>query len=353
MSGALTPEFVFDLESNMRVIQAQEYQRLNSNAWWRRVAKEMASGAKKERISWLFDSASLQYDEEANMQFEELAANTTEYESKFASKGLRVSRAKFEDLDGNGVQLATAWTRQQSALAAYWPQKQLAKSILSGETDLTYDGKAFFATDHPLNPFDVGLGTFANKFTGAASGAYPGACPIDDSVSLTEAVVNLGKVIAYIQGALKMPNGEDPRMLKVGGIMVPPRMAVRAQQLTNARFMADDASTSGAGGSSDISSVIANWNLGQPIVAPELGSAFTSGSDSTYYILAENISGDELGAFNYVNREPFAITYYTGRSGGTGVDAMLDRVDELEWHIRGRNTIGAGHPYLLFKCKAA
>lgn len=352
MSGALTPEFVYDLESNMRMIQAQEFQRLSQNSWWQRVAKRMASGAKKERISWLFDSASLQYDEEANMQFEELAMNTTEYEIKHASKGLRVARSKFEDLDGNGVQLATAWVRQQSALAAYWPQKQLAVAMLAGESTTGYDGENFFSDSHPLNPFDVGTGTYANLFTGAASGPYPGACPIDDSVSLEEAVENLGKVLAYIKGAIKMPNGEDPRMLRVGGLIVPERMSVRAQQLTNARFIAQD-SKGGGGGSADVEKVVSNWGLGQPVSAPELGSAFTSGSDTTYYVLAENIMGDELGAYNYVEREPFAITYYTGRGGGTGVDAILDRVNELEWHNRGRNVIGLGHPYLIFKCKAA
>jgi len=60
-----------------------------------------------------------------------------------------------------------------------------------------------------------------------------------------------------------------------------------------------------------------------------------------------------FGAFVYVDREAFRITYYTGQGGGNGVDAILDRADELEWHCKGRNVAGYGHPYTFFKIKAA
>jgi len=348
MAGALTPEFVFSLESNMRLVSNQEFDRLSKESYWQMIAKTLQSSAKKERISWLLDSASLNdYVEEGNVEFEEMVALTTEYESKHVTKGLRVNRSKFEDLDGNGVQLATNWTRQQSALFAYWPQKQLAKAILSGETTEAYDGENYFSDAHPNNPFDDAAGTYSNIHT-AGSGA--GACPIDDSVSLEEAMENLGKLIAYIEGAIKMPNGEDPRMLRVARLVVPPRMKVRAQQLTNAKFIAQD-SKGGGGGSADVEAVISNWELSPPIVARELGSAF-GGSDTSFYLLCENILTSELGAFTYVQREPFSITYYTGRGGGTGVDAILDRANELEWHSRGRNVIGLGHPFLMHLCKA-
>ncbi|MEQ8461750.1 MAG: hypothetical protein RLO52_34470 [Sandaracinaceae bacterium] len=55
--GALTPEFLFDLESNMSVISSREYQRLLNASWWNLIARRMDSGAKKERINWLLDTA--------------------------------------------------------------------------------------------------------------------------------------------------------------------------------------------------------------------------------------------------------------------------------------------------------
>jgi len=313
MSGAITPEFVFDLESNMRIVQAQEFQRLSQEAYWQLIAKTMQSGAKKERISWLLDSGSLNaYVEEGSMEFEEMVANTTEYESQFVNMGLRVKRAKFEDLDGNGVQLATNWVRQKAAQFTHWPQKQLALAILAGESENAYDGEAYFSGSHPNNPFDDSAGTYANLH---ATAVGAGALPIDDSVSLEEAVENLGKAIAYIEGSLLMPNGEDPRMLRVSRLVVPPRMKVRAQQLTNAKFIAQD-SKGGGGGSADVSAVITNWALNMPIVARELGSAFANGSDTSYYLLCDNILTDELGAFTYVLREPFGIGLVLARLRG-------------------------------------
>jgi hypothetical protein len=32
---------------------------------------------------------------------------------------------------------------------------------------------------------------------------------------------------------------------------------------------------------------------------------------------------------------------------------VLARADELEWLCKGRNVLGYGHPYLMFKAKAA
>jgi hypothetical protein len=68
--------------------------------------------------------------------------------------------------------------------------------------------------------------------------------------------------------------------------------------------------------------------------------------------ICEQVTGSQLGGLVYVEREAFSIRYYTGRGGGNGVDAILDRADELEWHTSGRNVGGYGHPYAIFKCTA-
>lgn len=344
MAGTqITPAFLFDLESNMRVITSDEYQRLTKNLWWTNVAKRMNSGSKKERLSWLLDSAQIRATSKTGGQvtFEDLVMVTTEYENQNASAGLKVKREQLEDLDGNGVQLATEWSRQVGAYAAYWPQKMVANAIKANPTG--YDSVAFFSGSHPVNPFDSSAGTFANDLTGAASGAFPGAVPIGGATTLDVAVANIAKAIAYI-AAIPMPNGVDPRMLGVSGIIVPPALEARAQQLTNARYIAQAAAS--GGGAGDVEAVIRNFGLGQPIVAPELGAAF-GGSDSTYYILASEITSNQLGAFTYVDREPFSVVYHGPQS-----DAELARIREFQWTTEGRNVVGAGHPYLLFRCQA-
>jgi hypothetical protein len=92
--------------------------------------------------------------------------------------------------------------------------------------------------------------------------------------------------------------------------------------------------------------------MGQPVMCPELGLAM-GGSDTTYYVAAKQAETSLLGALTYIEREPFAVRYYTGDGGGTGVDADLDRRQEYEWHCQGRNVSGVGHPYLLFRVLAA
>lgn len=341
---AITPAFVFDLESNMRIIGAREYQRLSSNLWWTKVAKRMPSTAKKERINWLIDSAKIEKTIPGGGQisFEDIVSQTTEFENENAAAGLKLKKEQLEDTDGNGVQLATHWARQIGAYAAYWPQQMVADAIKANP--VTYDGKVFFATDHPVNPFKASAGTFANRFTGAASGIYPGALPIDTSVSLDTALANLAKAVAYV-ASIKMPNGKTPRFLRLSAIIVPPALMARAVQLTSAKFIAQAAGSAAA--SADVEKLIAYLSLGMPVQADELGSAF-GGSDTTYYLAMQEITSDELGAFCYCDREAFATVYH-----GPMTDAELAKTRVFEWTNEGRNTVGPGHPYNLFRCDAA
>jgi hypothetical protein len=156
-----------------------------------------------------------------------------------------------------------------------------------------------------------------------------------------------------------MPNGEDPRYLQPVQILAPPRMTGRIQQLTNAKYIAQ--AVSGGGGSGDIEYMVKNWGLASPIEVLELdaGQSYTmddgttvTGSDTTWYMAVQEMAASQLGPLVYVDREPFKITYYTGAGGGTGMDAILDRAREFEWHCQGRNVLGYGHPYMLFRFQA-
>lgn len=349
---ALTPEFLFDLESNMRLIAEMDYNRLLNNLWWQLVAKEMTSTAKRERINWLLDTARIRRTLAGggDVTFEDILSRTTEYVNENASAGLELKKEVMEDHDQNGVQLATHWARQMGAYAAYWPQKQVADAIKEGGTGITYDGLPFFSdvsAQHLVNPFNTGGKSFANDFTGASAGGgqgppYPGAVPIS-GVTFDVAVNNLQEVITYVAG-ISMPNSVDPRMLKVNKILVPPALTAVAQQLTQAQFIAQAAAS--GGGSGDISAVIRNWGFGEPVECPELAAAF-GGNDTTYYVVAEEITSNELGALVYVNREPFQMIMH-----GEMTDAELARKRLLQWTTEGRNVVGFGHPYLLFRCQA-
>jgi phage major head subunit gpT-like protein len=350
----LTPNFVFDFESNMQAITDREYTRLTQSLWWQRIVKTRPSSSKKELIAWLLSTATIKAQGKGgNIAFDDIVSTYTTFESLDAGTGLKLRVNELEDLDGSGLDIASQWSADIGAYMAYWGQKQTVYAMKNGHTASIvtgYDGKAFFAADHPVNPFDSGAGTYQNVFTGAASGSYPGACPIDTSVTTDVALANLGKIFGYV-AQIKMPNGEDPRFLRPKTLIVPPAMFPRAVQLTSAKFLAQVAGSGAAqGGSGDVESLIAALGYAAPIMADEF-AGFES--DTTFYVACEQVSSSPLGALVYVDREPFSITYYTGKGGGTGVDAILDRARELEWHCHGRNVLGPGHPYLLFKCKGS
>lgn len=350
--GALTPSFLFDFESNMQAITENEYARIASRLWWSRFMKTRPSSSKKELVAWLLSTARIEDLGKfgGSMPFEDMISQTTTFENKFAGAALELEKSQVEDLDGNGLDLATKWSGDIGSMMAYWPQKQLVSLIKNGHlsTNTSYDGQAFFSSGHYVNGVNADQGTFQNLFTGAASGAYPGACPIDttNAASTDVALNNLTKAIAYIK-SIKMPNGEDPRFLNPVALIVPPALQTRAVQITNAKFLAQAASS--GGGSGDVEAVIQSFGFSQPVIADEL-AGFES--DTTFFIACEEMNQSQLGAFVYVDRDPFKITYYTGSGGGTGVDANLDRMNKLEWHCQGRNVAGYGHPYLFFKVKA-
>lgn len=326
----------------MRVISSTEYNRLSTPKfqWSGNVSNELPSSGKRERLIWMLDTARIDYQDHmgGSVEFDELISRTVEFEPTAATGGLKVNRFHLEDLDGGGVQQATEWSRQIGQYAAYWKQKQIAKAVRmgAGTTVVAYDGLSFFNAAHPLNPFDSTVGTYSNVFTGV---------DISTTVTLDVAFTNFQSVIKKIAD-IKMPNGVDPRFLRINKLIVPPALAARAQQLTNAKFVAQAAAS--GGGSADVEAMISNWGIGQPIQADELGAAITdgaAGSDTAYYVVCDFAGSDQLGALTYVNREAFQVIYNDQMT-----DAQLARANELQWMIRGRNVVGYGHPYLLFKC---
>jgi phage major head subunit gpT-like protein len=336
----------------MQILTESEYARFASHLWWNQVAKVRPMTGKRDIIMWLLSTAMIKdQGDGGNIRFDDLVSKSTEIENFYAGTGLKLNRAKLEDTDGGGMDLAAQWSTDIGAYMGYWPQKQVVHALKNGHTAALYtgyDGKAFFATDHPHNPFRANSGTYANLLTGSpVSGSgntpyYPGAVPIDDSQDTDDALANLGALFSYI-ASIRMPNGEDPRFLRPRLLLVPPRMFPRAVQLTSAKFLAQVAG-SGAG-SGDVEALIKALGFATPTMVDEL-AGFES--DTTFYVACEQVSSSQLGALVYGLREPFRINYY-----GVQDQVQLDRMQELEWHCLGRNVCRPGHPYLLFKCKGS
>lgn len=366
MPNLVTPQYVMDLESRFRQIQVNEYTRLSASdlLWWDKFTKQIPSGSRREIISWILSTALIEAQEEGGqIAYDNMFVQETEYVNLEAGKALKIKRSRFEDLDGNGVQVATKWVSDVTAHAAYWPQQSIAALVNSSlsETALAYDKVAYHSINHPSNPFDLLAGYYANLFTGTAGSAganandlnkalYPGAVNVQcvgagTLVSTATALNSLITAFQYIWSQ-KMPNGVLPRNLTPRYILAPPALFPSLVELTNAKFLASVATAGGAGGGSlDVEKLISQMGFGIPVLGRDLTD------QTSFYIFCEEMNNDQLGAFGYLNREPFSIRYYTGRGGGTGADAILDIRDELEWHTSGRNRAIYGHPWLCYKAK--
>jgi len=343
---ALTPTFLMDLESRMQRISENEYARMNSNLWWQQIVKVRETGARRDVLYWLLNTATIKpQGKGGNIAFEDLVSTYTEVETEYSGDGLKLTRAQFEDTDGDGLNLGAEWSSQIGSYMAYWPQKQATAFLKTAHTSVfnTYDKLPYFSAGHLVNPYSDSFGTFHNILTGGSSGAYPGAVPLDESVSLDTAMRNLSKIMGYI-ATIKMPNGEDPRFLRPKFILCSPALYPRVVQLTNAKFFGQ-AVAGGGVATADVEALIKALGYATPIMVDEL-AGFEN--DTTYFVACENVQSTQLGAIIYTQREPYKINYY-----GTQDQAILDRAQELEWHVIGRNKVSGGHPFLLFKCKAA
>lgn len=342
--GNINPQIVLDFETNLSTIIENEYNAFGQNLWWDKVAKVRTSNSHSETIAWLLSTAQIRdQGQGGNVSFDDLVSRTTTIENKYAGAGFKIRKALLEDVynglpGGKAFELGSEWASQIGQYMAYWPQKKTAWALQNGHTASLftgYDGKALFATDHPLNPYNSAAGTYSNLLTG--SGTYA----IDDSVSVDVALVNLSKVVAAIQ-SIKMPNGEDPRFLEPEAIICSPRMMPRLVQLTSAKTIAQAASSGGGG--ADVEALIKYLGFATPIRANEL-AGFES--DTTYFVVCKQASSSQLGGIIYQQRQAFEMQMY-----GPMTESELGRKQELEWNVQGRNAIAPGHPYLIFKVKA-
>ena len=241
MGVEITPQFLFEYERRMRVNQERQYSKLvmAKNYWANKVLRPLKIEGRTERVTWLLETAMIRPigpSGSGGMTFQNLVSATVEYTSFKHGHGIRVQRDQLEDLDGDGLNQLMGWATQVGAQIGYYPQKLCAQLILNGaNTDGSanaYDGLPFFmdntvgtgnanpgntySNGHYYNPYNAGLGGYYSWLHGAAVAssagvqAYPGALPIDDSVSVETALINLGKAIAYL-ATVKQANGQDPR----------------------------------------------------------------------------------------------------------------------------------------------
>lgn len=313
----ISPVFQFDFQRNLNLRFSNAWARVLKELWWNKVAITNSSSTLQELFEWMLETAQIRHtgSKGDELIFEDLVAISHQITNDNFGVGLELSRNSIED---NKYDRAAKWAADVGAAAAYWPQRQIVSLIQNGKTNKGYDGKVFFATDHPVNPFDSSMGTYANLFT---------------NTPLTAA--NLASVVASIV-AIPHP-GDAPRYLKPTILVVEPSNTLAALEITGAEIYTDPLNS---GGTSPATNMIKQkYGFGTPIVVPELAA-----DTGVWYVGCEADEDALAGAFIYQERKAFELTSYTGMT-----QAELDRFNTFQWHLRGRNTAAYGHPYLFFR----
>lgn len=220
-----------------------------------------------------------------------------------------------EEIEDDNVGAYNAMVQDTGTQVALWPDDLVYEALLAGETDLAFDGKAFFANDHSLK-----TGTTIDNLFG--------------STSLTKA--NAAAVIAEMGGWV----GEDGRSLRIRPnlLVVPPALEDAALEIVGSNILAQvfGANTAAAG--------ISNTMQGRLTleVRPEL-AADAGGSDSDWYVMDTTRPVKPLV---FVERKAPMMTFKNAEN-----DDNVFWDDEVVFGVRARGAAGYGPFFLASKCK--
>lgn len=305
----VTVEHVLTTEDRLSKEFDSSYEEAVANAYYESFVNETPGEGAKERLEWLLATAGIDKLPGGQMTFESLMTAAHEIVHEDFGKGLIIPRNQFED-DSFGF--ATDWTAQMGNRVALHPQ-DLGIAALLGNL-VGYDGVTFFNAAHPLVPGNAALGTYSNVKTSSA---------------LT--VDNFVAACAQME-AFRTPGGPN-RGLKAKYLIVPPALRKAAIEITGAKFV------------NATENVVSSYGV-EVVVAADL-AASSGGSDTTWYITTEMPGKKMTKPVIYSRRRDFEMTSYDGVT-----QAQLARMNQLEWHFRGRAGVAMGHPFLAIRCTA-
>lgn len=306
-------EHLLRAEDNLTKVFNDEFSAALSRASFQAYMAERTGLGMSEKLEWLASTLTIDELPNGQMVYADLTSIGHEIKHTDFGKGFKVSRNEFRFDKFEKAKEAAA---QLGSLAAYHPQGIAEKLLKEGHSKKCYDGQNFFAAAHPVNGKNNKNGTFSNY---NASG-----------VALTD--VNFAARVAAVESRV-MPNGIS-RNIQVTHLLVPPALRKTAFEITKAKFLGQ-----ATGGTND--NVLSNYGV-EPVVVPGL-AASAGGSDTTWYLIGSH--GGEMGKpLIYSRAIDFGLNSYDGTT-----QAELNRMNEVEWQIRGFLAGAYGHPYLADK----
>lgn len=236
----------------------------------------------------------------------------------------RVTAEKFEltmgipveEIEDDNIGAYNHLVMDMGEQTALWPDDLVFEALLAGETELAFDGLAFFSNSHALKSGS----TIDNLHT---------------STALTKD--NVAAIIELMMGYV----GEDGRSLRVKPnlLVVPPALQEEGLAIVGANILAQ------VFGSNTAAAGITNTMQGrlQLAVYPELGAS-AGGSDTTWYLMDTTRSVKPLV---FVERSAPEMTFKNAAS-----DDNVFWDDEVVFGVRARGAAGYGPFWLASKCIA-
>lgn len=276
--------------------------------WWSKLATKTQSTTKKQLFAWLLGGAKLRkWVDERKIQ--RLKAGDYTLTNEKWEQTVGVSR---EDIEDDTAGLYASNFEEMGQQFAKFPDYQLYPLLKNGTSNLCWDGKAFFADDHKVNPFVDDSPTFDNNRT---------------SCSLTED--NFNTVFADMQ-SIKGPN-DEPMDITPDAVIVPPALRATAQKIVNAPLIIN---SSGNAAATNV-----NQGIVQVVVIPEL-----AGQDTTWYLAK---LGGAIKPLVYQSRIEEPLTQLTAVN-----DQNVFMYDEYLYGSRVRAAFGYALPQLMTRCIA-
>lgn len=230
---------------------------------------------------------------------------------------IAVSRNKLED---GKLAMYMPLFGMMGAAKAKFPDQQLARLLREGTTLKCWDGGAFFAASHTVDPNSSGTSpTVQNLFTSKALTAD-----------------NFEEVYA----AMCIYKGADGEVMGIepDTLIVPPKLRGTAKRIVESRVQAV---TQGSG-----AAAIDNVNAGivKVVVLPEISSAYTNGSDTTWYLAQTE---GELKPLIHQKRDDRGLV---SRTKPDSDNVFHER--EFQYGSELRAAFGYSFPSLMARCEA-
>jgi phage major head subunit gpT-like protein len=200
-----------------------------------------------------------------------------------------------------------------------WRDRELARVIEAGTTDLCWDGQFFFDTDHPIDPDGLVSGTNSNKLVGAA---YDIAGNSGDPLV---AYANVKALMATWKREDNRNMATIPNLL-----MVHPAQEKQGKQIKNALItMANGTGSAGVS------------NVFQGDVDLIINPYLTVTSGNPWYLMKTNMP---LKPFIWQDRKAAELVSRTALT-----DDNVYRARQFEWGVDLRGAAGYSFPFLAFR----